>query len=288
MSENGRKSILITGAGKGFGKLIAETLALEGHRVFATMRDVSGKNADRARNMVKWGSESDLFLDVLEMDVTSYISVDSAVKSVIGAAGGIDVVVNNAGRFTAGVMETYTVEQVQQIFDANTFGPMRVNKAVLPFMREQKSGLLIHISSTGGRLCAPFLGIYGASKFALEAIAESYRFEVRMFGVESVIVEPGVYPTHQKTMAPADMERLTSYGAVAKSADKMFTELGKMLASPDAPNPQEVAEAVKQLIDIPSGKRPLRTVVGAIAVNGIDELNQYTAQKQAEYLNAMG
>ncbi len=137
MGETENLNVLITGSSSGFGKLTAETLAKEGYRVFATMRGVQGKNAEPARQLIEWGKREGMSIDVVEMDVTDEGSVESAVRSIINAASTIDVVVNNAGIDAAGIMEAFTVKQAQAIFDLNTFGPLRVNRAVLPYMRER-------------------------------------------------------------------------------------------------------------------------------------------------------
>jgi NAD(P)-dependent dehydrogenase (short-subunit alcohol dehydrogenase family) len=254
------------------------------------MREVHGKNAEAARELLAWAERESMSIEVVEMDVTDEGSVESAVKTITAAAGTIDVVVNNAGIDAAGIQEAFTVEQVKALFDLNTFGPFRVNRAVLPHMRKQKSGLLIYISSTGGRLFLPFLGIYSASKFALEALAEAYSYELSSFGIETAIIEPGVYPTpvHEKTHMPGDNTRLSEYGELAKIPEKMAAELSQALSSPTAPNPQEVADAVKNLIAMPTGTRPLRTVAGTMGVEGVDALNHATAKIQKQFLESLG
>jgi NAD(P)-dependent dehydrogenase (short-subunit alcohol dehydrogenase family) len=187
-------------------------------------------------------------------------------------------------------MEAFTIRQAQAIFNLNTFGPLRVNRAVLPHMRKRKAGLLIYVSSTGGRVFLPFLGIYSASKFALEALAESYNYELGSFGIETAIIEPGVYPTpvHQKTHIPSDTTRLSEYGEIARIPENMAAGLAEALSMPTAPNPQEVADTVKNLIAMPTGTRPLRTVVGTMGVEGVAALNQATAKIQKQFLDSLG
>lgn len=282
--------IVITGCSSGFGRLTAETLAKEGYRVFATMRESKGRNAKAAREVLELGEREGVLIDVVEMDITDERSVECAVATIINSSNKIDVVVNNAGVDAAGIMEAFTLDQVHEIFSVNTFGPLRVNRAVLPYMRERKAGLLIYISSTGGRVCLPFLGIYSASKFALEALVESYSYELRSFDIETAIIEPGVYPTpvHQKTRMPADRKRIIGYGEIAKVPEKMFADLSETLSSPKAPNPQEVANTVKRLIQLPAGKRPLRTVVGTMAIDGVPEFNQAAEKFQKQFLESIG
>jgi NAD(P)-dependent dehydrogenase (short-subunit alcohol dehydrogenase family) len=290
MAETGALTILITGCSSGFGKLTAETLAKEGYRVFAGMREVTGKNAKPARDLLVWAERESVNIDVVEMDVTDEDSVERGVKTIIDAASTIDVVVNNAGIDAAGILEAFTVQQAQAIFDLNTFGPLRVNRAVLPHMRKDRAGLLIYISSTGGRVFLPFLGIYSASKFALEALAKAYNYELGSFGIETAIIEPGVYPTpvHEKTRVPGDGTRLSEYGDLAKLPEKMAADLSEALSSPAASNPQEIADTVKDLIAMAPGTRPLRTVVGIMGVEGVGALNQAADKFQKQFLESLG
>ena len=171
-------NVLITGASTGFGRDTAERLARRGHQVFATMRDVSGRNAKHRESLEQLASAERLQLRVLELDVTDEESVQRAVSSALEEAGHLDVVINNAGVATLGVSEAYTTEQFQRLFDVNVFGVQRVNRAVLPSMRQRRNGLLIHISSGAGRCAVPGMAAYCASKYALEAIADAYRFEL--------------------------------------------------------------------------------------------------------------
>jgi NAD(P)-dependent dehydrogenase (short-subunit alcohol dehydrogenase family) len=290
MTESTKLNILVTGSSSGFGKLIAQTLAKDGHRVFASMRGVNGKNATAATMLGEWAAGQKAKLEVVELDVIDQVSVDKAVSTILDMAGHLDVVVNNAGTGNVGVLEGYTLAQVQTIFDINTFGALRVDKAVLPSMRARRSGLLIHISSTGGRVMVPFVAPYSAAKAALEAIAEEFSFELAPFGIESVIIEPGGYGTEafSKLIVPTDDQALSDYGEMATKPQEMFASMGQMLTSPGAPDPQEVADAVKQLIGLPAGQRPLRTIVGSLVVAGVEALNRaYEASKQ-EMLASLG
>ena len=152
-----KQVVLITGASTGFGRLIAETLARRGHTVFATMRDPQSKNAKNAGELLALAERESLAIHTLAMDVTSEASVENAVRSVIAQAGRIDVAINNAGYAILGLAEATTTQQAQQIFDTNFFGCQRVNRAVLPHMRRQRSGLLMHVSSGAGRMIVPHL-----------------------------------------------------------------------------------------------------------------------------------
>jgi NAD(P)-dependent dehydrogenase (short-subunit alcohol dehydrogenase family) len=263
--------VLITGCSSGFGELIAKTLAAAGHRVFASMRDIAGRNAAAALALEGWSDDGGYGLSVLEMDVADTESVQRAVAQIMDSAGRIDVVVNNAGVAASGPIEAFDIRQMQQLFDVNVFGPLRVDKAVLPRMRQRGSGLLIHITSTLGRVLPLSGGLYPASKWAAEGLAESLRYQVAPFGVEVTILEPGAFPTPAigKGLTPNDREVATAYAALPRPVRRTTPE-------PDyePPDPQEVAEAVKRLVDMPAGKRPLRSVVGPIFTMGVEEYNK--------------
>lgn len=175
--------ILVTGASGGFGQRTVLTLLQHGHAVAASMRDIAGKNAAMAAELRRAGAT------VVDMDVTDDASVDAGVKMATQALGDIDAVVNNAGVGVLGVQETFTPEDWKRLFDVNVFGVQRVNRAVLPAMRERGSGLLLQISSLLGRIAIPFYGPYNASKWAVEAMAENYRVELSGFGVDVAIIE---------------------------------------------------------------------------------------------------
>ncbi len=156
------KTILITGASSGFGRLTAEKLANSGHRVFAGFRSTDGAKkpvADELRGKK---------IEILRLDVTDQASIDSAVKQLLKTTNNqLDVVVNNAGMASAGISESFTAEQVREMFDVNVFGVQRVIRATLPALRAQRSGLVINIGSILGRVTIPFFGLYGASKYAV-------------------------------------------------------------------------------------------------------------------------
>jgi NAD(P)-dependent dehydrogenase (short-subunit alcohol dehydrogenase family) len=281
---NSEQVVLITGSSTGFGRLFAETLARKGHTVFATMRDPGGRNAKNASEIRTLAEKHSLPIYVLELDVTDDASVERAVDAAIAKAGRIDVAINNAGYFVSGLAEAVTTEQAQRLLDANFFGPVRVNRAVLPHMRRQRSGVLMHISSGAGRVVLPSMGLYCASKFALEALAEAYNYELAAQGIESVIVEPGQYetPIFGNTVTAADEARTNTYGAVKQFPDKINAAL-----SSTAGNAQEVADTVLRIIETPAGDRQLRYFVSPQNF-GVDEINALSKQVQANVLEAFG
>ena len=282
------KVVLITGASTGFGRDTVETLARAGHTVFASMRNIEGKNRAHAEALRRLAVAKDLRITPVELDVTSDASVDRALAAVLGANSRIDVLINNAGVFSAGVSEGFTAAQAAALFDVNVIGVHRVTRATLPALRRQKDGLIINISSIVGRVTFPFFGIYGASKFAIEALTESYRYELFPLGSEVVLLQPSAYPTpmYASVQRPADGGRTAEYGPVGEIPGAMFQHFTSVFEGPNAPNPHEVATAIVRLIDMPKGMRPERTVVGAPF--GADAVNQLTASVQKQVVEALG
>lgn len=264
------KAVLITGCSSGFGELIAKTLAADGHQVFASMRDVGGRNAESARRLQEWAAAEGAQLRVVELDVTDDESVRRAVAQALGEAGRVDILVNNAGRSAAGPLEAFSMEQVRALFEVNVLGPLRVAKAVLPVMRRRREGLIVTISSTLGRVLPGMGGLYPATKWALEGLAESLSYQLRPFGIDAVIVEPGSFPSPSiaNAVRAEDEEVAAAYAAVA--AGRPAARPGPDYRPPD---PQLVADAVKRLVEMPAGSRPLRTVVGPIFTEGVAEYN---------------
>jgi NAD(P)-dependent dehydrogenase (short-subunit alcohol dehydrogenase family) len=279
-----KQVVLITGSSTGFGRLFAHTLARKGHTVFATMRDLGGRNAKNASEIRALAKKDSLPIHVLELDVTDDASVERAVDAAIAKAGRIDVAINNAGYVVSGLAEAVTAEQARRLMDTNFLGSVRVNRAVLPHMRRQHSGVLMHISSGAGRIIAPSMGFYCASKFALEALAETYRYELAPQGIESVIVEPGAYetPVVGNMVRAADEARTDTYGAAKQIPEKVKAALSSVTG-----NAQDVADAVLRIIETPVGKKQLRYLISPESF-GVDQLNALSEQVQAKVLEAFG
>jgi NAD(P)-dependent dehydrogenase (short-subunit alcohol dehydrogenase family) len=281
---NSKQVVLITGASTGFGRLFTETVGRKGHTVFATMRDPEGRNAKNASEIRALAEKESLPIYVLELDVTDEGSVDRAVHAAVTKAGRIDVAINNAGYVVSGLAESVTPEQAQRLMDTNFLGPVRVNRAVLPHMRRQRSGVLMHISSAAGRVMLPSMGFYSASKFALEAFAEAYSYELAGQGIECVIIQPGQYetPIFGSVVTGADEARTTTYGAAKEIPAKVQAAL-----SSSAANAQEVADAVLRIIETPAGEKQLRYFVSPQNF-GVDEINALSKQVQGNVLEAFG
>jgi NAD(P)-dependent dehydrogenase (short-subunit alcohol dehydrogenase family) len=264
-------TVLITGSSSGFGELTARTLASHGMHVYASMRGVADRNAAAAERLRAWAAASQVNLEVVQLDVTDDDSVRHAVSDILAQGQSIDVVVNNAGASAAGPLEAFSIGQMATLVDLNVLGPMRVNKAVLPSMRARHSGLIIWITSTLGRVLPGLGGLYPSTKWAAEGFAESLHHQLGPFGVDVVIIEPGSFPTPaiSKSMQAAEAAITAEYSAVARPIPR---------TTPDAayrpPDPQEIADAILEVIQQPAGQRPLRRVVGPVFTEGVAEYNQ--------------
>ncbi|MFW6088725.1 MAG: SDR family oxidoreductase [Gemmatimonadota bacterium] len=285
------KTILITGCSSGFGRLMAERLARRGDTVYATMRGIDGRNREVADELRGLAADEDLALHVLELDVTSDESVEAACGRMIAETGAPDVVVNNAGQMYVGLTEAFTAAELARQLDVNLVGVHRVNRAVLPAMRGRGAGLLIHVSSTAGRVSGPFFPVYHASKWGLEGYSLGLRGELASSGVDVVIVEPGPFGTElfPRAPRPADEEgRAATYpDTVPHAFDTMQAAFDAIFADPQAPtDPELVVDAMIDLIDQDPGTRPVRTVVGVDF--GVRERNEFSDARDAELLAEMG
>jgi NAD(P)-dependent dehydrogenase (short-subunit alcohol dehydrogenase family) len=200
------------------------------------MRGAASRNATAADHLQRWALEHSSNLQILELDVISDTSVQQAVNQVLEAEGGIDVVVTNAGASAMGPLEAFDVDQMAALLNVNVLGPMRVNKAVLPTMRARRAGLIVWITSTLGRVLPGRGGLYPATKWAAEGFAESLHHQVRAFGIDVTIVEPGSFPTPAtfKSMEAADRDIVAAYAALAPPANGA--------ARPAAPEGYELPE----------------------------------------------
>lgn len=287
---NNRTIVLITGASSGFGFLTACTLLTEGYTVLAAMREPDRGNTDKAAALRSHAENAPGTLHVLAMDVSHDDSVSAAVEVALAWVDRIDVVVNNAGVGMGGLCETVTSGQFKRLFEVNVFGVHRVMRAVLPAMRAAGKGLFINVSSIMGRIVIPFSAPYTASKFALEGLSESWRYELAGSGVEVVVVEPGGFPTafRENMTSGADTDRLKGYGPLVDLPRKMWEGFAERMTGDNAPDPRLVSDAVAALIRMPHGSRPFRTVVDPLMDGaGAKAVNKAAEAGQADLLAAM-
>jgi NADP-dependent 3-hydroxy acid dehydrogenase YdfG len=277
------KTILITGASSGFGRLTAQTLRNSGHKVFAGFRSNEGRKKQVADELREKN------IEILKLDVTDQGSVDSAIAQLLEKSNNeLDAVVNNAGMASAGISEAFTPEQARQLFEVNVFGVQRVLRATLPVLRAKRRGLVINVGSILGRITLPFFGLYGASKYAVEAMSDSYRYELSQLGVDVVLVQPSAYPTNMYAAAqqPADEELRKTYGEVAEVPDKILKTFVTLFQGENGPNPQDVATAIDKIVSTPAGNRPDRVVVGLPF--GSDAVNKAVAPIQRGVIENLG
>lgn len=283
--------VLVTGASSGFGRLVAERLAGRGHHVFAGIRDVEGRGQAATSALQARARETGDRIEVVSLDVTSDDSARRAVAAVEARAGTVDVLVNNAGVAAAGLMETFSIDAVHRLFDVNVYGPLRMMRAVLPGMRARGRGLVLQLSSTDGREVMPFLGVYDASKAALEALSEAYRYEVGPLGVEVCLIQPGTFPTTsilQNLIGADDPARAQGYGPVAEGPGALFGAIQGMIAAGQAPDPNLVVDEIVRAVEAAVGRRPTRVVVDPSGFDGAARIDAVCDAVQADLLGRFG
>lgn len=190
MPQSPAPVVLITGCSSGFGLLTAARLATQGHHVIATMRDLNKQNGLRSEVNRRGGQ-----VDILRLDVTDQYMIRETVSWISSKYGYVDVLVNNAGYGIGGFFEDLTQEEIRAQMEVNFFGAQNMTRAVIPLMRQRRRGKIINISSVAGFSTSPAFSAYNASKWALEAFSESLRYELRFFGIDVLLVEPGTYQT---------------------------------------------------------------------------------------------
>lgn len=258
------KTILITGASSGFGKILTEQLALkQQYNIIATLRDAGTKNLEAKKYL-----EQSQHVEVKELDVTKEEDVIAVVDEVLQKYGSIDVVVNNAGAFGGGLLEAHSITQAQKLFDVNVYGPLRLMKAVLPSMRRKQDGLIINVSSMLGFFSIPLNAVYCATKFALEALVAGSYGELIQKGVENILIEPGTFPTelYHKDGIKADLPEVTSsYEGLAEQMSEYGSKAVYQAIQTHHPNPQAVIDTIIRLLEMKKGTRPMRNPIDQIS-----------------------
>ncbi|GHF37837.1 SDR family oxidoreductase [Streptomyces griseosporeus] len=283
--------VLITGAATGIGNLTARALAAAGHTVYASMRDLHGRNAGRARELLDLGRSEGQDIRVVELDVQSDSSAEAAVATVLDEAGRLDTVVHNAGHLYVGYVEAFTPDDIHRLLDINAIGIQRVNRAALPHMRARRSGTLVYVGSTTSVVVPPFLGPYVASKFAADALAQVTAYEVGQFGIETTIVMPGPFTQGTEHFPNAghagDGERTRAYAELDPlvARNEQATE-GLFPPGVDA-HPRAVAEEIARVLALPHGTRPFRTVVD-FSQAGVEEVNEVLRRAQEDFVTRLG
>lgn len=209
-----KKVVLITGASSGMGKSAAHILHAQGHKVYGAAR-----RTERMQDLADKG------MGVVSLDLTQDESIQAAVAEVLEKEGRIDVLINNAGYGSYGSVEEVSIEEAKRQFEVNIFGLARITQLVLPGMREQKSGRIINISSMGGKIYTPMGAWYHATKFALEGWSDCLRLEVKQFGIDVVVVEPGGIETEWGSIAMENLQKVSGNGPYAKMVSQVVGAL---------------------------------------------------------------
>ncbi len=285
--------VLVTGAGSGLGQAVAEKLALAGHIVYAGMRDIASRSAERAATARQFAADHQITLLPLELDVLSDTGCRAAIDQVLFEQGRVDVVVHNAGMLMSGVAEAFTAHQFLTILDTNVVSWLRMNRAVLPVMRRQSAGTLVYISSTTAHIVEPFMATYIASKAAGEAFAESIGFEVTQFGIDTIIVVPGAFTQGTQHFAhatsPAEPAVVAQYGDLAAAVAEVPARLEAIDIARQG-HPADVGSVGDALVDAlgqPRGSRPRRVIVDAQR-KGVEDINAIRTDRQRAFFAALG
>ncbi|MCZ4100622.1 SDR family oxidoreductase [Streptomyces sp. So13.3] len=284
-------TIVITGAGSGFGALAARALARSGHTVYAAMRNTTGRNAGRVAEARQYAAEHHVALRTVELDVLSQESADAAVATILAEAGTLDVVIHNAGHMVTGPTEAFTPEELTAVYDTNVLGTQRVNRAALPHLRAQRHGLVLWIGSTSTRGgTPPYLAPYFAAKAAMDSLAVSYAAELARFDIETSIVVPGSFTSGTNHFAtgghPAQQDIVDAYEEhYAGLMDQVSRRLAD-LAPADA-DVSQVADAIVDVVNAPHGTRPFRVHIDP-AGDGAEEVSEVADRIRAEFLARIG
>jgi NAD(P)-dependent dehydrogenase (short-subunit alcohol dehydrogenase family) len=284
-------TILITGASSGFGAMTARHLADAGHTVYASMRDIAGRNAQAAADTRAYAERNRADLRVVEMDVGNQQSVDAAVESILREHDALDVVVHNAGHMVLGPLEAFTPEEMAAVYDTNVLSTQRVNRAVLPHMRERRRGLLIWVgsSSTSGGT-PPYLGPYFAAKAAEDSVAVSYAAELARFGIETSIIVPGAFTSGTHHFANAGH---AGDEATAQAYEQLYAGLSETVAqklaeqTPRDADPEEVARQIAHVVEMSHGTRPFRVHIDPLD-DGATEVNAVRDRVRERFLRRVG
>lgn len=287
-----KQVIVITGGSSGFGALAARALANTGHTVYASMREITTRNAAQVEAAKKYASDNNVDLRTVELDVASQESADKAIQQIVADNGRLDVVIHNAGHMVFGPAEAFTPEQLAHLYDVNVLSTQRVNRAALPQLRKQKKGLVVWVSSSssaGGT--PPYLAPYFAAKAAMDSLAVVYARELTRWGIETSIIVPGAFTGGTNHFAnsgrPEDQARVAEYeaGPYQDFGDQVMRGFASIVP-PDA-DVSAVADAIVKVVDTPFGKRPFRVHIDPTE-DGAEVVNMVSDRVRAEFLRRIG
>ncbi len=266
------KIAVVTGSSSGIGFETSLALAREGYYTHATMRDT--KKGHKVLDIAK---KENLKLEILELDVDKEISIKKAVEKIVHDKNRIDVLVNNAGYGLFGCLEDISIEDLKAQFETNFFGVARTIQEVLPIMRKQKSGIIVNVSSVAGRIGFPVSPAYISSKFALEGLSESMRYELEPFGIKTIIIEPGVIKTNFMTSLKKSMKPGSPYKEISEKVINGISLMAEM-GTP----PLEVARTIVKAV---TSENPLpRYPVGNDAIMFLEAKKNKTDAEFENYI----
>lgn len=252
MNTNAAKTALVTGASSGIGKAIAAQLLKDGLSVI-----VAARRLDRMDDLKAMGARP------IALDVSKEESIAAAVEEIAGTYGGVDVLVNNAGFALYGAVEDVPLDEARYQLEVNLFGPARLTQLLLPHMRERRSGKIINITSMGGKIYTPLGAWYHASKHALEGWSDCLRLELSSFGIDVVVVEPGIIRTDFGRVLEGPMMKFSGEGAYASMARNVARATADSYERSGGSPPRVIADVVSRAV---SARRPrTRYVAGRFA-----------------------
>jgi NAD(P)-dependent dehydrogenase (short-subunit alcohol dehydrogenase family) len=286
-----KKIIVITGSSSGFGELSSRALAGAGETVYAAMRGTTGHNAGKVSEAQAYAKEHSVDLRPIELDVSSEASVNDAVATIMEEAGRLDVIIHNAGHMVTGPSEAFTPEQLASVYDSNVLGAQRLNRAALPHLRSQRSGLVLWVGSSSTRGgTPPYLGPYFAAKAAMDALAVSYADELARFGIETTIVVPGSFTSGTNHFAnagsPEDKKVAAEYETLYPGLiDSVAQKLAELF--PKDASASMVSDEIARIVALPAGTRPFRSHIDP-ANDGSEEVSKVADRIREEFLNRIG
>jgi len=248
-----QKVAVVTGSSSGIGYETALLLARNRFRTYATMR-----NLEKSKQILEVAEKENLPLHTVKLDVTDEKSVNDAIKTIKSEAGRIDVLVNNAGYGLLGSLEDLAISEIKAQYETNVFGLIRVTQAVLPTMREQKSGIIVNISSIGGIMAIPLSSPYIGTKFAVEGLSESIAYDLEPFGIKVILIEPGAIKTNFDTGMTVAQKSRNSSSPYFNTMQKFETSMSSLVRNGSPPS--KVAEVILDAINAPNPN--LRYTVG--------------------------
>jgi len=267
--EQTKKVAVVTGSSSGIGFETSLLLARNGYYVYATMR-----NLNKSQKVKDIAKQDNLPLEVLQLDVNDDISVKDAFAKIVDDKQRVDVLVNNAGYAVMGPVEELSLDDFKSQFETNFFGLIRVTKEVLPIMRSQNRGTIVNVSSIGGRIGFPLNSAYQSSKFALEGLSESMRYELERFGINIILVEPGVIKTNFFENIKVNENTVKETSPYAPLMQKGYDGWKPMLESNSSSSPLDVAEVILKAVK--SNNPEIRYLVGNDAVSLIEKRKNMT------------